>query len=183
MATDESKIDKLDNLDRKAVLAYLDPSQYSNVTITMLDDIKKHFDLVIYITISKSFDVILRNIHDRKMSDKNIIFIDAVTKTIASGNLKADNVFFVDTPEDLTGMSITITQVLKAAKGEHTAVIIDSLQTLLNFNSDEEVLRFMTVVVNKVKKENALFIFATDKNDAILKKVFPLIDETISGDK
>jgi len=81
-----------------------------------------------------------------------IRFIDMVTK-YAGGDAPPDmpESVFLSRPDDLTGLSIAITEILKDPVDQNTCVLVDSINAMLIYLSSADILKFIHYLASKLK--------------------------------
>ncbi len=137
---------------------------------------------VIYISLVKPFKSILDALKKEHIKTEKVFFIDAVTELSGDGK-REENVLFIQSPADLTGIGISISQFLKTIPGEKY-VLIDSLKVLAIYNSENVILRFVQSIVGVVSKNNAkLLAITTDgKGNQLIKDTGQFFDK-VMGEK
>lgn len=137
-------------------------------------------DLWVYLTITKSFDSIVRsfkNVGDRK----NIKFIDCISR--AAGISRIDkNCVYIESPVQLEKIIIEIMHIFRGIK-ESTKkyLIIDSISGLMIYNNPETVKEFMQHIANKTRSENihTISLVVEEEIDEYINKMIFLNDKII----
>ena len=133
---------------------------------------------VVYITINRSFDYVLRQLEKDSIKGK-VIFIDAITKTIAS-DIKKEDVLFVENPQSLTQMAIMIDVAISKIKDG--ILFFDSLSTLSTYNNPDIIPRFAHSLVNKLEKKkiNGVFISVKEETDKkLIAQLTQFVDKVV----
>ena len=68
---------------------------------------------VCYVTINKTFDSLMEVFKKKKVKTENIVFIDAISKSIKEAPDQSDQVYYVISPGALTELSLVISKFLK----------------------------------------------------------------------
>lgn len=111
---------------------------------------------ICYITLNKTYGSLVEIFKNENIDMNNIAFIDAITKSVNRVE-NTSNCYFISSPQALTELSIAIDAFLTL---NFDYIIFDSITTLLIYQKAEEpVIRFITNIVNKIKKYNCKGIF------------------------
>lgn len=141
--------------------------------------IKKAFGL--YITVNRPYSS-LREILKRNGVDiDRIFFIDCITTTVKGSPKEDERCIYIDSPNSLTDISISITEALEAIKGKKF-LFMDTLSTLLIYNSSGSLAKFSHFLISKIKllKLTGIFISVEDEMDkSLLKQISQFCDKTI----
>jgi len=95
------------------------------------------------ILFNKSASVVRKMLEKKGVKTGKVMFIDTVSPTEESDAIHID-------PEDLTSLSIAITDVAHTVRG---FVVFDSFNALTLHNPPKVVLRFAKFILSKLKKE------------------------------
>jgi len=93
---------------------------------------------------------------------KKFFFIDAVTASVKTPE-ENDNVVFISSPRALTELNITLNKVLEV--GNLDCTVFDSLSTLLVYEDQMTVIRFVHNVMAKLRTTNSKGVFTALKED------------------
>jgi len=111
---------------------------------------------ICYITLNKTYESLIEIFENENVDMNSIVFIDAITKSVNKVE-NTNNCYFISSPQALTELSIAIDAFLTL---NFDYIILDSITTLLIYQKAEEpVIRFLTNIVNKIKKYNCKGIF------------------------
>jgi len=117
-----------------------------------------------FVTVNRLYSALLKDFSEAGISGKNFLFVDAVTKSINPGAEAQKNCIFLDSPSDLTRLSITISEILSSEKV--TGIIFDSISTLLVYNKDGPVFKFIHALANKIKQYNKSAVLLVGKGES-----------------
>ena len=83
---------------------------------------------------------------------ERVSFVDAITK-FAGGSIpeNMDNGTFMNTPGDLTGLGIIITEELKGVSKDNFFLVIDSINAMLIYLDSGKVSRFIHFITSKLR--------------------------------
>lgn len=166
---------KLATLEKKGIYIFI--SQPENYQLTneeiMSYLIKKLKFSGTYIALNKSNEEISKSLEKRKISTKDILFIDGVAKKCNSKNCIS-----LSENKSLTELSLTITQVCKEKSIKF--VFLDSLSTLSMFNNIAILERFMQYLINKIKNLGILLIIIAVEDEQS-NKLTPFLSQFSDG--
>jgi KaiC/GvpD/RAD55 family RecA-like ATPase len=102
-----------------------------------------------------------------EVQGKPVTIIDCVTRQQGISDAEADeNVKYVSSPVDMTGIGIQLSEVLEEfyqrRSVEHNRVMLHSLSTLLMYSDLQTVFRFLHVFTGRLQSVDALGLFAID---------------------
>ncbi|MBI4144717.1 hypothetical protein HY493_00730 [Candidatus Woesearchaeota archaeon] len=134
-------------------------------------------NLVIWLTLTRPF-VQLRDALDfAGIPPKRIFFIDASSGPVPRGAQPTENCIFIESPQDIVGMTIAISETLSLTHGKRV-LLVDSLNTLLAFQSSDIVEQFTNVLANKARTLGIDVAFlASDVGSKKLGSIEALVDE------
>lgn len=119
----------------------------------------------IVITTNKPGQNLLESMKNSGIDSSKLFIIDVVSKRSGEEEAAEQNITYVDSPENLTELDAGINEFLEMVQGEVRFLILDSLSTLLVYNSDRTVERFMHSLSGKMRAKE-------------FKAVFTLVSET-----
>ena len=109
----------------------------------------------------------------------NILFIDCISNQISKSEDDSKKCIFLESPQNITGLSIALNQAIKSL-GKETTVIFDSLSTLLIYNSEEVIGRFSNAIISMMQLSNVsglFFVLESDMDKNILNTISSFVDE------
>lgn len=172
------ELKKLLKSDDRILLVDVKPSNYSDVTKEIFSLISKTGGYWIYVTVNKPFSAIRDSFIRRKIDISGIFFIDMAS---SSGAKKDTNCLYLGDPHDLTSVSIAIDQAIGSMKGEKF-IVFDSVNTLLNYNNESVVIRFMHAMTARMRAEQARAVILTvgNMNEKMSSQLTQFCDKSIS---
>ena len=84
-----------------------------------------------------------------KVNTDKLYFIDCITKKFGGKEQKIKNCVFVDSPENLTDISLELHQSMQNSSRKF--MFVDSLSTLAVYNNPEMILRFIHYLTGKIR--------------------------------
>ncbi|RMD45411.1 hypothetical protein D6829_02430 [Candidatus Pacearchaeota archaeon] len=137
------------------------------------DEVKELENSVgVYVSLNKTIEGLKAVFDEAGAKYEKIFFIDCVS----SDNVDSE-VLYVS-PQNLDELLLSIEEFLEEIKGEKF-LIIDALSTLLIYNSENEVARFVEKVIECSSKHKTRFIAFSPKTkgEELLNKVFNFFDK------
>ncbi|MDH5020776.1 RAD55 family ATPase [Halobacterium rubrum] len=101
------------------------------------------------------------------VADATVGVVDCVTKQQGMGDRReSDLVRYASSPNDLTGIGIELSELLRALYEQRNVtrnrILLHSLSTLLMYSDLQTVFRFMHVFTGRVQSADALGVFVVD---------------------
>lgn len=120
---------------------------------------------IIYVCVNKPYAQVVQAMKRSKVDPDNILFIDTLCNI--SNDLHKDypNRVCIDSPENLTGLSIAISACGKKESRVKKVIILDSFSALLIYHGKDVIGRFANFMISKLKAEGTDFIILVTDND------------------
>ncbi len=149
-----------------------------DVALQLFNRIKNKKFKLVYVTASLPSKVIQEKIESIKLDDYFII--DSVSSSISSDLSPTEKSIFLKSPADLTEIGISLEGILR--KYQNTLfIVIDSLTSLLIYNSENEILRFVHFTSSLAREKKSKLVFIVLENNGVSKgfldKIRSFIDE------
>jgi uncharacterized membrane protein (DUF485 family) len=138
---------------KSVVLFIIDAKKYHEVHPLLIKIIIEEKCFAgIYITVNKPYETLVNYLDEHKIPTKNIFFIDAISR-FASEEVKiTENCLFIPSPSHLTDLGIALSQALEEMRHkENKFIFLDSLSTLLVYNSFEVVAKFIHFIISRLR--------------------------------
>lgn len=166
----------------KRILLFIStPQEYTDMNNTILRYLTNKLKLSgIYVTINKPFLYLEKQLVRDKIDVKKIFFVDAVSRG-AGSPVESKNCSFITGAGSLTELSIEIAK--KANTGDYQYVLLDSMTTLLMYNSLENTEKFSHYMASKLRalEINGIIISLDDeKSKTLIPLISQLCDECIN---
>ena len=134
------------------VLVIVDSDDYEEANRNMIRYLTKdREDLGVYVTVNKPCIDVKNFLEDDGISLDRLFFVDAISKQTCGIETEYDNVIFLDSPEDLTGMSIVISETLESMGDTERFVFLDSISTLEVYNEKKTITKFAHYLTGKMR--------------------------------
>lgn len=127
---------------------------------------------ILYVSLNKTQKSTENALKKAKIKTKNIFFIDCVALEEMQ-----DGVFHI-APDDLFMLRSTIASFGKKMKGQKV-LLIDTLSTLLFYNNEEEVAKFIKMILEDASQKNmgVLVFNPKTKGEELLHNIFSFFDK------
>ncbi len=138
----------------KTILLLMPSAEYNTEIVRVVKSLSK--ESVCYVTLNKTADSLKEMFKKNKVNTENIVFIDAISKTIKKAPNESDSIYFVSSPGALTELSIVISKFLRH---EFSYLIFDSLTSLMVYTKKAPVAKFLSSLINKIKESKTKAVF------------------------
>ena len=143
---------ELKNIKDFIALVVVSAKNYQKVNIEILKDLVDVKNTPgVYVTLNKPYDIINRVLEKEKIDTRMIIFIDCISRVAGSESKKVKNCLYIGSPEKLSDISVAIDQAVNALPGAEKFIFLDSLSTLLIYNREGTVARFIHFIAGKIR--------------------------------
>lgn len=163
--------------DNQTVLMLTTGDKYNDAVLEVTKQLANN--TLCYVTLNKTHHSLEDTFKKKKISTKNMIFIDAISKSIREMDDQSKNGFFVSSPAALTELSIIISKFLKH---EFEYLIFDSISTMSAYQNKNIIVRFITNLANKIKEsETKSVFFALDSKEQedLNKQCGTIVDKVV----
>ena len=134
---------------------------------------------VCYLTLNKTHDSLRELFQKKKINTENLVFIDAISKTIKSVPNQTKGCYFCSSPSALTEISLTISKFLKH---NFEYLIFDSLTNLLIYQKKAPVAQFLSSIINKIRDSHTKAVFYAlnmEEQEELIKEASMFVDNVI----
>jgi len=130
----------------------------------------------LFVSFNKPYLAVIEELKKKEVNTEHIFFVDCVSST-AGIEQRSDNVLFLNSPANLTGLSIGITQFIEAIPG-NKFLLIDTLQTLSIYLDSNTIAAFVRSLSAKTSKY-PLRVVTISTPTPINEKIIPFFDDAI----
>jgi KaiC/GvpD/RAD55 family RecA-like ATPase len=165
--------------DGTANLVIVSVEEYGLVAKTILHHFQSSQIPGVYVTTNKPYYDLLKGMEN---VPSNIHFVDVITSLAGREKEETPNVTFLDSPLELVEMDVSIQGQLSKITGSKKFLCLDSISTLLVYNSPEAVERFSHTVVSKNRKEEVIILLImveSEENENVINTLGQFVDQTI----
>ena len=122
----------------------------------------------VYVSINKPTQDILKTFNVQLAQTQ---FVDAITALTGKGTDDTQQITFIDSPLALVELNLAISDRMKGVVSNQKFLIVDSISTLLVYNTPQSVEKFCHTVIAKNRSENVtglfLMIESEDHHDVV----------------
>jgi KaiC/GvpD/RAD55 family RecA-like ATPase len=137
----------------------------------------------VYITLSKDYVELSKIFRDQGVDMGRLAFIDGVSQMYGIGAVDAANVKYISGPISLDGLVAAITDIIPVMKAEKKFVFLDSITTVLLYNSLERTLKFSEFLTASLKRLEVFGVMVSVSrgfaNDNLIKALTKMSNEVI----
>jgi len=164
-----------------------------NQTLLVVVSGKKYNDLVaknakllgkksvIYVTLNKTCESLTEQFKKKKVNTNNLMFVDAISKTIMTSVKKQDNCYLVSSPGSLTELSLTLSEFLDHG---FDYLVFDSLTNMAVYEKKAPVVKFLHNLISKIKSSKTKAVFYAldiDEHAAMMQECGMFVDKVVKA--
>jgi len=136
----------------------------------------------VYVTASRPYRFISSEMQRRNINTDNILFLDCISAMAGEHSSGNEKCIFVENPAALEEISMHINSLTSRIKSDEKFLIMDSVSTLLIYNSTNSVKEFSMFLINKMRLEglNGMLVIIEKEAPEDLKQILiAMCDKTI----
>ena len=138
---------------------------------------------VIYVTTGKTSEELLKQLSDDGLDASSLYFVDAVSEMYGLTTPSLEKCRFVSGPINLGGITAAVEETLTLLKNNKPFVMLDSLTTVLLYNSIERTTSFVADLTTKLRHNSVSSIIQSiargKTNKELLAKIAELVDDKL----
>lgn len=138
--------------------------EYNDGLSVLLKKMGKSYNKILYVNLNELYNSLIYRIRSLKLNTEKFFFVDAITMTSDRNLKKHDNCIYISSPNSLIELSLGITQAINTQNPD--ALIFDSLSTLLIYEKDSTVTKFIHSLIGKIKAARLDSFFTALEGDA-----------------
>ena len=168
---------KKELVSNKTVLFIMPGEEYNEIIVDILKQLSGKS--VCYVTLNKTYSSLQELFKKKKINTNNIVFIDAISKTIKNTPAQTKGCYFCSYPGALTEISLTISKFLKH---NFEYLIFDSLTNLLIYQQEGPVAQFLSNLANKIRDSNTkavFYVLSVKAQDELIKETEMFVDKVV----
>ncbi|HIJ10688.1 TPA: hypothetical protein HA278_01395 [Candidatus Woesearchaeota archaeon] len=160
-------LQKVEGMKQFVALAVVDSAKYHATNTNIIKELTSNGIPGVYVTLNKPFETLKNSLSKKGVDLSNIIFIDAVTKTVGGKVTKKKECLFIGSPDNLSDISVSMDQAIMAIPTKDKFLFFDSLSTLLLYNNVNVVAKFIHFLSGKMRvwKVKGIIISLRKKKD------------------
>lgn len=137
----------------------------------------------VYITLSKDYVELTKIFREKEIDMGKLAFVDGVSQMYGIGAVDAPNVKYISGPISLDGIVAAITDIVPVMKSEKKFVFLDSITTVLLYNSLERTLKFSEFLTTSLKRLQVLGVVVSVSkgfaNEQLIRELTKMSNEVI----
>jgi hypothetical protein len=152
-------------------------------TSKIVKSLQKDHDAGVIITVNQPYPVLEKILEKNGVKTDSLYFIDCISKTAGGGSEKSKKCLYVNSPSDLTELSIAIMQALESFGDKKKFVFIDSLATFLMYNSAGTLSKFSHFLITKISLMDVSGIFMSveeEMDEKLINELKSFCEKTIT---
>jgi KaiC/GvpD/RAD55 family RecA-like ATPase len=138
----------------------------------------------VYITLSKDYLELSKIFVKNGIDMGRLAFIDGISQMYRIEKIEAPNVTYVDGPLSIDAIARSVSEIVPKMKSEKKFVFLDSITSVLLYNSLERTLdfsRFLNVTLKQINATGIVVSVAKGfANDSLLKELTKISNEVIN---
>jgi len=174
---------QLSTEENQIIVLVFPEENYTERLIGIIKELSQVSIKICYVSLNRPYTSLVENLKKIGVSTANMHFIDGITRT-AKIPVECPECDFVSSPGALTELSVAISKVMET--GEYKVILFDSLSTLLVYESDTTIAKFVHFMMAKVRVIGCSAIFTCLNQDAesiLIKDINMFADKVIHVEK
>ena len=136
----------------------------------------------VYITVNRPYHNLVSILKAAKINAENLFVIDAVTIATGGRPTPENNCIFLDSPTNLTDITIALRQAMEVLKDKKKFIFFDTLSTLLIYNQSNSVIKFAHFLTGRMREwETTGIIISIEKEmqESMLNQLTQFCDSKV----
>ncbi|MEK6885553.1 MAG: ATPase domain-containing protein [Nanoarchaeota archaeon] len=167
--------------DNFVVLTILPRDNYHELNHHMIKHMIKSKKNGAYVAINRPYRTIIEALNKEGIDHSKLFFIDCVS---TKNDSMAENCAFIKSAKSLTNIGIALEQIYK--KGQHSFVLLDSIDALSLYHEPEMIVRFARSLVSRIRDEKLCGLMIglqEDTDKRIINEIAVVCDKVIDLSK
>ncbi len=164
-------------------LLLVEPTNYSKINYELLRIlINQTQGKGLYITLNRSYEFLEETLRKEKIDTEKIFFIDAISKGTGKVTHFKENVQFVESPRNLTELSVALQDSYEKLQEKPKFLVFDSISTLLIYNDISSVERFIHLVIGKLREwkiKGVLLMVKSEEHKGVVNSLSQFCDRIL----
>ncbi|MBN2126845.1 MAG: hypothetical protein JW703_00460 [Candidatus Diapherotrites archaeon] len=172
-------------MDKLKHLILIVPNQrYGESIIEFVKKIERKYSKICYITLNDPYAQLEKSFEENHIAIEKFFFIDAISRVLKVQKQNYNNCIMVSAPNSLIELSLAVSEVIEKHKPD--VFILDSLSTLLIYENNNAITRFIHSILVKIETSDAEFLmtvlYSDEKNNAV-EELGMFVDELMQISK
>jgi len=167
--------------DDFAIIVLTSGGRLDDTNSSIVKELMKKRHMCLYVAINQPYSRMLHLMQKRDVDVDRVFFIDCITETSGGKAERAGNCLYVNSPSNLTELSIAISQALQAIPGQKF-LFMDALSTLIIYNTPNSFAKFAHFLMTRVKLMglNGIFmVVEKEMEDQVFSRISQFSDRII----
>ena len=164
-------------------LLLVEPTNYSKINYELIRLLINHTKgKGLYVTLNRSYDFMAETLRKERIDIEKIFFVDAISKGTGKEIKSRENVCYIESPRDLTELSIAIDESYKKFAEKPKFLVFDSISTLLIYNDVSSVERFTHMVIGKLREwkiKGVLLMVKSEEHKGVVNSLSQFCDRIL----
>jgi len=168
--------------DNLAILVIASGEDLEDNSTDIVKELMNKDTSCLYITLNQPYSRMLHLLKKKGIDTKKVFFIDCITKSSSGNAEENDNVYYIDAPENLTDLDISINEGIESIDGKKI-LFFDALSTLMIYNKPGPFAKFVHSVMTKIKSKDIIGVFIIvegEIDDEMLSQIEQFSDKSIN---
>ncbi|MFH1391806.1 MAG: ATPase domain-containing protein [Candidatus Diapherotrites archaeon] len=175
---------KLENLPGQfIVLLVVKNEENANLNTDLLKNfVRKDGTLTIYLTVNRPCHNLMEYLKSQGIDTKNFFILDAISEEVTGPMASTERCIYIESPKDLTSLSIGIVTAFKKTEGQERFLFLDSLSTLMIYNDPNVVKKFIHFLTAKMRMfgvKGAMITLRKESDEKLISDFSPFVDKVI----
>jgi len=161
----------------RAVLLLLPSLEYNDIIVDVAKKLSK--ESLCYVTLNKTHSSLREMFQKKKVNVKNIVFVDAISKSIKPTPDQTDGCYFVSSPNAFTEISMVVSKI---SKHNFKYLIFDSISNLLPYENKPTIIKFLSSTISRLIESNTRCVFYAlreQEQEQIIKECSMFVNKVI----
>jgi len=170
---------------KESLLIVAGSEEYQDTKTDVIEHLSNEDLSGVYVAVDKPYESLTNDLENQNIETSDIFFLDAISKDqgINKTNNPKDqqNVVFLESPQNLTDLSISLAEAVKFIEGEKY-ILIDSLSGLAVHNQEKTLTKFVKFIENKRRKWDIagfMFVLSNETDDLMFSQIRSICDKEI----
>ena len=174
----------MDENESQIIVLVIPEHDYTERLVKVVHDLVDLDLRICYVSLNRPHNTLMSSFKKEGISIDKMFVVDAITRT-AMVPPECSSCDYVSSPGALTELSVAISKVMDRKEG-FGYIIFDSLSTLLVYESDTTIAKFVHFLMAKVRVAGCNAIFTVLKQDAdsiLVKDINMFADKVIDMER
>ena len=170
-----------EKLDKSEVsLMILSNETVAEAAAKLLQEQEQRDSYTVYVTMSRPHSRVSNELEEKGIDTDKIFYIDGASNLGGSSAKKSENVIYLK-PQQLTQISIAISNAVEAIEDDESLLVFDAISTLKIYNEKQQISKFAHSLMSQLGKWEILSVVmtVTEETDDELKSQLKQFSDSI----